>query len=62
MYIPPTENRTLSVREAARLQSFEIILFFYGNMQEAYTQIGNAVHKILSNKIANEIQSLSKVN
>ena len=62
MYIHPTENRTLSVREAARLQSFPDDFVFCGNMQETYTQIGNAVPVILSYKIATSVlESLQKV-
>jgi len=34
MYIHPTENRTLSIREAARLQSFHDCFEFIGNMRK----------------------------
>lgn len=43
MYIHPTENRTLSVREAARIQSFPDDFEFVGNQQDTYVQVGNAV-------------------
>lgn len=60
-YIHPTECRTLSVREAARLQSFTDDFVFVGNMREQYVQIGNAVPPILSYSIASEIKkSLGK--
>lgn len=55
-YIHPTECRTISVREAARLQSFTDDFVFVGNMREQYIQIGNAVPPILSYSIAKEIK------
>lgn len=55
-YIHPTECRTISVREAARLQSFPDDFVFAGNMREQYVQIGNAVPPLLSYAIAKEIR------
>lgn len=55
-YIHPTECRTLSVREAARLQSFPDDFVFVGNMREQYVQIGNAVPPVLSYSIASRIR------
>ena len=54
-YIHPTDIRTLSVREAARLQSFTDDFIFVGNMREQYVQIGNAVPPLLSYAIAKRI-------
>lgn len=42
-YCHPTQNRGLSVREAARLQSFDDEFEFVGNIGEMSLQIGNAV-------------------
>jgi DNA (cytosine-5)-methyltransferase 1 len=60
MYIHPTETRTLSVREAARIQSFPDNFIFVGNMQNSYVQVGNAVPPILAEAVAKSImKSLS---
>ena len=42
-YGHPTQDRGLSIREAARLQSFDDKFEFIGNMGEMSLQIGNAV-------------------
>ncbi len=57
MYIHPTETRTLSVREAARLQSFNDEFEFVGNMREQYVQIGNAVPPLLGKAVGDSILS-----
>jgi DNA (cytosine-5)-methyltransferase 1 len=50
-----TQKRAISVREAARLQSFPDGFLFSGNMGDCYRQIGNAVPPVLSWVIADTL-------
>ncbi|MBS6500181.1 MAG: DNA cytosine methyltransferase [Clostridium sp.] len=64
-YISPFENRIFSVREMARLQSFDDSFIFLGKRTTGgkrrkvevpqYTQVGNAVPPLLARAIASEI-------
>jgi DNA (cytosine-5)-methyltransferase 1 len=56
MYIHPTELRTLSVREAARIQSFPDDFVFIGNQQQTYVQVGNAVPPLLGRALAESVR------
>jgi len=47
-FIHPVENRNITIREAARLQSFPDDLIFYGNKTSICKQIGNAVPPLLA--------------
>ncbi len=49
------QARTISVREAARLQSFPDGFKFCGTMNPAFRQIGNAVPPLLAKAVAGEV-------
>jgi DNA (cytosine-5)-methyltransferase 1 len=55
MLIHPFENRGLSVREAARIQSFPDNFHFYGSIGFQQQQVGNSVPPLLSEAIFKKI-------
>lgn len=57
-YIHPEQGRAISVREAARLQSFPDSFEFAGSKTEQYVQVGNAVPPLLGKAIGDHLKSL----
>lgn len=53
-----SQARAISIREAARIQSFPDAFRFTGNMGDCYRQVGNAVPPLLSWAIARQVLDL----
>lgn len=52
----PVQQRMISIREGARLQSFKDNFVFYGSKSSQYKQIGNAVPPLLARAVAETIK------
>jgi DNA (cytosine-5)-methyltransferase 1 len=59
-YIHPEQTRTISIREAARIQSFPDWFVFCGSNSELYDQVGNAVPPLLARAIGAEVLKVLK--
>lgn len=57
-FIHPTKNRTITAREAARIQSFPDDFIFYGSKSSICKQIGNAVPPKLAFYLANIVEEI----
>lgn len=62
MFVHPTQNRSLTPREAARVQSFPDTFQFVGQRGNVYEQIGNAVPPLAARAIGYAITAYLKNN
>ena len=58
----PSENRAITVREGARIQSFPDNFIFIGNKISQYKQVGNAVAVGVSRELAKAVKKMLKKN
>lgn len=61
-YFHPEQGRAITVREAARFQSFPDWFEFKGSKTDQYIQVGNAVPPLLGKRVADTIKGLMDSN
>ena len=54
-FVHPTQNRTLTIRECARIQTFPDTFLFYGTDSQKILQIGNAIPPVFAEQMAKQI-------
>lgn len=57
-FFHPTQDRAISVREAARIQSFPDRYIFSGNLTQQFEQVGNAVPPLMAKAIGEKIKQM----
>lgn len=57
-FFHPTQDRAISVREAARIQSFPDRYIFTGNLTQQFEQVGNAVPPLMAKAIGEKIKQM----
>jgi DNA (cytosine-5)-methyltransferase 1 len=57
-FFHPTQDRVISIREAARIQSFPDHYNFTGSVTQQYEQVGNAVPPLMAKAIGDKIRTM----
>ena len=60
-FFHPEQDRTLTVREAARIQSFPDHYVFLGSQAEQYAEVGNAVPPMLACAVGRSLRAVLEV-